>query len=321
MAMTIPVVLRVLESNPEVEIDFLTRPFMAKLLPEHPRLRAIGADVDGRFSGFNGLRKLTRELKSRAEYDAVADLHFVLRSRVIAFFMKSRKTKVAAMDKGRDEKKALTRKNNKVRKALRPMTERYADVFRALGLPVELSHQLTSAAGRKGIGFAPFAQHRGKSWPLDYARELLERFNAENTSVLLFGGPDELGELKELSEGLEHVSIHRGKGLATDVLAMKSLNLVISMDSANMHLASLAGVPVVSIWGATHPDAGFLGYGQSTDHAVQISVEELECRPCSVFGNVPCHRGDYACMNRISPERVHTAVEKLRIEQSGSSRS
>lgn len=315
LAMTIPVIMEALRQNERLEVDVLTRPFMAKLIPDHPRLRAIGADVDNAFKGVWGLRRLTKELKAYAQFDAVADLHYVLRSRVITRLMRSSVAQTAHMDKGREEKKALTRKEKKVRGALRSMTERYADVFRALGLTLDLPHSLFTVGNRSGIGFAPYAQHRGKSWPLDYARELLVQLNAEGQSVTLFGGPSERAELEELGADLDGVSVHKGKGLSSDVLAMSHLELMISMDSANMHMASLAGTPVISIWGATHPDAGFMGYGQSIENAVQIPVEELECRPCSVFGNKPCHRGDYACMNRISPdqvrEQIKTALLKL----------
>lgn len=306
--MTVPVILEVLDQNPEVEIDVLTRPFTAKLFPDHPRLKAIGVDVDKKYKGIFGLWKLSSELQSNG-YDAIADLHYVLRSRLLTRFLKSGRSS-SHMDKGREEKKALTRKENKARGALRPMTERYADVFRALGLTVELSHILrTSKTKREGIGFAPFAQHKGKAWPLEHARELLEKLNEEGRAVKLFGGPQEQEELLSLSQGLSRVSLHKGSGIQSDIEAMSSLEVVISMDSANMHLSSLAGTPVISIWGATHPDAGFLGYGQREDHAVQISTERLGCRPCSVFGNVPCHRGDWACMQQLSSDSV---LEKLK---------
>jgi hypothetical protein len=58
----------------------------------------------------------------------------------------------------------------------------------------------------------------------------------------------------------------------------------------------------VSVWGATHYFAGFLGYGQSEKDIVEIS--DLECRPCSVFGNKPCYRGDYACLNQIEISEI-----------------
>ena len=89
---------------------------------------------------------------------------------------------------------------------------------------------------------------------------------------------------------------------------MSHLNVMLSMDSANLHLASLVGTPVVSVWGATHPYAGFMGWGQSTDNAVQI---DLPCRPCSVYGSKPCVRGDFACMNQIEPADIVKRLEKF----------
>lgn len=77
---------------------------------------------------------------------------------------------------------------------------------------------------------------------------------------------------------------------------------MISMDSANMHLASIVGTRCVSIWGATHPYAGFLGFGQSENDVVQIN--DLTCRPCSVFGDKECYRGDWACLEEINVQQI-----------------
>ena len=86
-----------------------------------------------------------------------------------------------------------------------------------------------------------------------------------------------------------------------ELVLMSHLDLMVSMDSSNMHLASLVDTPVISIWGATHPFAGFMGWRQSAQNSIQ---KELPCRPCSVYGNKPCHRGDYACLNQITPQEV-----------------
>lgn len=75
-----------------------------------------------------------------------------------------------------------------------------------------------------------------------------------------------------------------------------------------MHMASLMGVPAVTVWGGTHPYAGFLGIGQSPDHVVQI---DLPCRPCSIYGNEPCLFGDYWCMHGIAPERIVAKVNQI----------
>ncbi len=312
VAMTVPVILETLKQNPDLEIDVLTRPFTAKLFPEHPRLKLIPADVDKQYRGFNGLRKLARELKKNGNYDAVADLHNVLRSRIIKHFLKGAQ---ASLDKGRDQKKALVRKENKRRVELKPMVERYADVFRSLGQKVELNPAELKGKDNGPIGFAPFAQHKGKAWPVRHARTLLEQLDAQDAEVVLFGGPDEQTSLEELASGLSSIHVNPAHGIHHDLEVISGLRLMISMDSANMHLASLKGIPVLSIWGATHSDAGFLGYGQLKQNIVEIPVEELSCRPCSVFGNKPCHRGDWACMENLEPQKVLDKISSFRSKQ------
>jgi len=98
------------------------------------------------------------------------------------------------------------------------------------------------------------------------------------------------------------------EGMYQELILMSHLNAMVSMDSANMHLASITGIPVVSVWGATHPKAGFLGYNQDPENVIQI---DLECRPCSIFGNKPCHRGDYACLQNIPPERIVERINSI----------
>jgi len=81
--------------------------------------------------------------------------------------------------------------------------------------------------------------------------------------------------------------------------------LMLTMDSANMHFACCMRVPVISIWGATHPYLGFYGWGQDIEMAVQSSIE---CRPCSSSGKKECFRGDYACLNEITPDMVFKKI-------------
>src|SRR5690606_28433169 len=103
------------------------------------------------------------------------------------------------------------------------------------------------------------------------------------------------------------ISVINKISLSAELQLISHLDLMISMDSSGMHLASLKGITVISIWGSTHPYAGFLGYGQSISDTVQI---DLECRPCSIYGNIPCFRGDFACMNNLSPLIVVDKVIK-----------
>ena len=93
---------------------------------------------------------------------------------------------------------------------------------------------------------------------------------------------------------------------------IKGLSLMVSMDSANMHFASAMSTPVVSIWGATHPDFGFYGYGQDRNNAL---CADLECQPCSAFGQRPCRYGDNRCLRAITPEMALEKIESLLAEK------
>lgn len=254
--------------------------------------------------------KLFRELEKK-KIDQVADLHLVLRSIEMDCYFKLKGKKVAFINKGKIEKMRLTRTNNKKRIPLKSSIERYRQVFEKLGydaspdfislFPVKEKKEET------WIGIAPFARHRGKIYPFEKMEEVVRRLNGKpDTRIFLFGGKDECALLNAWAKKYERVESKAGQlSFPEELLLINNLNVMLSMDSANMHLASLVNTPVVSVWGATHPCAGFLGYNQTAGNAVQV---EMECRPCSVYGNKPCRYGSYDCLNGIDPE---TIVEKV----------
>ena len=302
--MIVPVLKEFLAQNPDTEIVFVSRKNFADLFDGVEQLTFRGVNLDD-YKGFFGLRKLALELKKEFQPDFVADLHNVLRTKILSFFFK----KTATLDKGRTEKKQLTRKENKIKKPLKPTTERYADVFRKLGFPLKLSHQLLANSQQKsGIGFAPFAQHEGKMLPIEKSLDLVKVLSQKNQVYLFGGGKKEVEVLSKWEQELENVTSLAGKlSLKEELQKMAELETMISMDSANMHLASLVGTRVVSVWGATHYFAGFLGYGQSENDIVEI--KNLECRPCSVFRDKPCYRRDYACLNQIEISEILKKIE------------
>jgi len=327
VAMTIPVMKQVLDENPDVEIVFVTNRNWGALCAGIPRLTFFPAEVKGIHKGVKGLYRLFREIKQLHRVDAVADLHNVLRSKIIRSFFRLTGTRVAAIDKGRAEKKALTRKENKVLQPLTSTIERYAIVFRQLGLRCEMGRKpvfpprplpesviaVTGAkTGKKWVGLAPFATYREKMYPLEKMTAVLGML-AQESGLQLFlmgGGQSEVTLLTQLAAKYPQSIVVAGRfSLSEEMAVISQLDVMISMDSANMHLASLFGVPVVSVWGATHPFAGFMGYAQPPENAVQLM--DLACRPCSVFGNKPCFRGDHACMEWIKPAQIAEKVKEI----------
>jgi len=282
VAMTVPVIKEFLQQNPNVRIIFLSREKFKPLFGGIQNLEFYPADLDGKYKGFFGLTKLAQEL-NQFEIDAFVDLHNVLRTKILRKLVSARKS--ASLDKGRKERKALIREENKIRKPIKPMPERYADVFRDLGFEFKLSHQLPENQVEKenAIGMAPFAMYEDKMYPIDKMRSVALKIAENGTKVYLFGGKDEAKELEAWEKLNPNIQSVAGKfGLKEELELIQKLKLMVSMDSANMHLASLVGTRVISIWGNTHPFMGFLGYGQSMDDVIQD--ETLTQRPTSVFG-------------------------------------
>lgn len=326
VAMTVPVIYSAAKANPQDQFTVLTQAFLMPLYMNRPsNVEVIGINTKGAEKGLSGLLKFASALV-RYDFDIVLDLHNVIRTMIIRTFFLMKGKRVYVVDKARKERRQLTAKEHKRFKPLRPVIERYADVFRAAGLnyaesftslydtnPADFSatESLTGPKTGKWIGIAPFAKHRGKIYPVDDMEQIVAKLSEdEKNTVFLFGGRGyEEAVLEEWAFQYPRVISVVGRySLDSELALISQLDVLLCMDSANMHFASLVGTRVVSIWGATHPYAGFYGYHQHPEDAVQ---EKLSCRPCSVFGQKPCWRGDWACMTRIKPERIVKKINDL----------
>ena len=188
VAMTVPVIHTLRATYPDVKITILTRKFFEPIFSSIENVDIYYADVNGKHKGVIGLSKLSKELRGLG-ITVVADLHNVLRSNVLKKFFKARRIKVAQIDKGRSEKKALTREANKNFKQLKTTHQRYADVFETLGYPINLDKhvypkkasltpeilELTQRTTKKWIGIAPFAQYESKVYPLELMVAVIEQ--------------------------------------------------------------------------------------------------------------------------------------------------
>ena len=319
IAMTVPIVLDLAVQYPDLEISMLSRPMAEPLFEQLPKnVHFLAADLKGRHKGMLGLERLRKDYHLE-NFDYIADFHNVIRTICLRLDNQLRGQHVAVIDKGRKGKRALTRQKNKVFVQQATSFERYAKVLEQLSFPikpqfVKLNYsafcEKQKALNETWIGIAPFAKHPAKVYPLEKMEEVIKALSdRENTTLFLFGGGE---KEKQLIAGLcakyPHVqSAQSQQGLKGELALMGQLDVMLSMDSANMHLASLVGTRVVSIWGGTHPYAGFLGWNQNPSDCIQL---DLPCRPCSVYGNKPCLRGDYACLEGIEAKEI---VRKLRL--------
>ncbi len=301
VAMTVPVMRAFVDQYPEVKVTVVSRPFFKSFFEGIPNLTFFAFDENERHKGFIGLLRLFQDL-SDLKIDAFADLHNVLRSKVIRILFALSGKKVATVDKGRAEKKELTRIENKVFKQLPTMFERHVKVFEQLGFTVdlcnpkfpkksELTSEILAIIGEKNqklIGIAPFAQYDSKVYPLDLIKEVINKLALDTThTILLFGGgKKEIEILDSLSAHKENVINIAGKlKLQQELELISNLDVMLSMDSGNAHIAAMLGVKVITLWGATHPYAGFSPFNQPIENALVSDRNQYPKLPTSVYGN------------------------------------
>lgn len=326
VAMTVPVLRAFVNQFPEVKITVVSRPFFKPFFEGIPNLSFFAFDEKQRHKGFLGLCRLHRDLKE-LNIDAFADLHNVLRSKVVRTFFAIGGKKIASVDKGREEKKALTRPENKIFKSLTTMFERHTKVFEQLGFSVDLSNpafpekaildseilNLIGNSHQKLIGIAPFAQYDSKVYPLDLMQEVIDTLalNQNNTILLFGGGKKEIELLNLMSSGKANVINMAGKiKFPQELQLISNLDVMLSMDSGNAHIAAMLGVKVITLWGATHPYAGFSSFNQPLENALVSDRDLYPKLPTSVYGNKKVE-GYEDAMRTISAEKVISKIHSV----------
>lgn len=327
----VPVIRSLVLAHPDVEVVVATRPRFATFFAGIERVQVFEADVDTRFTGFFGVRKLFFALLVKEDFDVIVDMHDHLRTMILRNLFALFGKKVIVLSKGRKEKRAFTRKENKITSPLPHIIQRYQQALEKAGytFPVVPGPYLfanetakqhlqkwldknTSEKKEKWIGLAPFALYKSKVWPLaNYPSLIQELIRNLNPKIFFFGGGDhEIKYFHDLQELFpKNCVIVAGQlKMQQEIALLQKLDLMVCTHSFNMHLATLSGTQVLSIWGGTHPDVGFGPFGKGAESILQINQKELPCRPCSVYGKEKCHRGDFACLTGISVETVTSRI-------------
>lgn len=324
VAMTVPVLRAFVKQYPEVKVTVISRPFFKPFFDGIPNLDFFAFDEKERHKGFSGLLRLYRDVK-KLKIDAFADLHNVLRSKIVSLLFALSGKKRATVDKGREGKKELTQADNKIFKQLPTMFERHAKVFEELGFPLDLSNptfpekaklsfdivEIIGNQHQNLIGIAPFAQYDSKVYPQDLMQEVIAKLaENKNNKILLFGGgKKEIEILDSLSQPYENVINMAGKiKFQQELQLISNLDVMLSMDSGNAHIAAMLGIKVVTLWGATHPYAGFLPFNQTLENALTSDRNQYPKLPTSVYGN-KIVEGYEDAMRSISPEKVVFSIQ------------
>ena len=325
VAMMIPSLRCLTKAYPDLNITIVTNGFYKPFFTEFKNINFFAADFKNSHKGVKGLFKLYKELKN-LKPTHIADLHSVIRTHFLSLLFKFRFIKIKKINKLRSDKKRLFRKSNKVLKPLIPTQYRYSEVFCRLGFNIDLtSHEfplpkiITEStqnflseleSGKKKIGIAPFASFTGKIYPLDLMQKVVG-FLQKDHYVFLFGnGKHETDILKVWTKAYPNVlGCYVLNSLSSELEIISNLSAMISMDSANGHLAANYNVPVISLWGLTHPFAGYAPFLSKPENELTSDREKYTLLPTSAYGN-KTPKGYEDVMRTIDVNDVILAVNR-----------
>ncbi|MDH4198802.1 MAG: glycosyltransferase family 9 protein [Spirochaetia bacterium] len=320
VALCVPALREAVAIDKKINITFVSRPEFQPFFYGIERLQFIPIHVATEGS-FIQLWRFARKVKRMRHFDAILDLHGVYRTRILCFFLN---LKTYRINKGRLEKWKMARRKNKVLIPLMHSVERYRRVFKDAGIPVKADNAhylitpektgITPPSGIINIGIAPTSRHHLKEWPSENVAQVIALIKKNlSGEIYILGGPQEKDNLNAIFG--EIATVVAGKySFSEDLEFIQHLDLVVSMDSANMHVAALVGVPVLSIWGPSHP---YFGYAPLSKGSKTVQLDYLNCRPCSINGSNPCLRKDHACMIEITPEQVFNELQDILNSRTG----
>ena len=326
VAMTVPIILALVKQHPEVKVTVVSKAFFKPIFSTISNVNFVSVHTRHKHKGLLGLFRLYIYLKSKG-INKVADLHNVLRSKMVRTLFALSGKAVAFTDKARAEKKHLTRLEQKEIYPLQTMFERHAQTFQKLGYTVDLNNpvfldkaaiplkviNLVGEKQEKWIGIAPFAHHDRKKYPLDLMQQVLVQLASDDNIkiILLGGGQQEKFLLDKMASDLPNVYNLAGIiSFENELQLISNLDVMLSMDSGNAHLAAMFGIPTITLWGATHPFAGFAPFCQPKENCLVSDRTKYPFLPTSVYGNKNV-TGYKDAMRTILPETVVAKVKSM----------
>ncbi len=293
-------------------VDVVTTPIAAPLLETHPAVRnVIAYDKRGSDRGWTGLRKLAQRLK--AEQYARAYLpHRSLRSAALSVLARipSRigfSGRWSFLYTDARPKPALGHESDR----LLALANKPPGVYPPLLQPTAADAQVAAALISEAfVALAPGSIWGSKRW--GYYPALAARL-AEQVAVVAVGGPNdvEVGEQIVAAvrpSGRQAVNACGKLTLRQSAALIGRARVLVTNDSAPLHLATAMGTPLVALFGPTVTEFGF---GPLRAGDVALGIDGLQCRPCSPHGPPQCPLGHHRCMHEITVEAVIAAVEEI----------
>ncbi|MDR2885122.1 MAG: lipopolysaccharide heptosyltransferase II [Deferribacteraceae bacterium] len=323
--LTTPLINAVRALIPEATIDFCVRPESAPLFEGLPNLNIIKFDKRGEYKGLAGLLKFVKLLKG---YDIVITPHKSTRS-ILALFLARipvrigfRQSALSMLLTGKVNRRLTLHEVERNLSLLSLITDNYSlTVAKTLGgTPVTIYDEKfgkvagefmqNASEGRKIIGLNPGSTWATKRMPVEHFAKVAQLLYDKGYALAIFGGPADVevtDKLKSLlpMEFFDYANTVEFRQIPA---LIKNIDLLITNDSAPLHIAVSQNTPTVAIFGATVPTLGFSPYDNVS---VICENNELSCRPCGLHGGNSCPEGHFKCMIDLKPEEIVAATERI----------
>ncbi len=334
VVLTTPMIAALRKLQPEAKITVMVNPGAAALLRSSPDVdQVMVLDKKKSHKSPLGMWRMSREIRAR-KFDLLLSPHQSHRTSFLAWFsgIPTRYGYSTAGMARRAYNHLLERPMDEpeIRRLLRFLDD-------ALGpLPFEPSEQLrlheTEDSSREAAEIindlfqpvAPILMAPSSIWPTkrwtpwrfaELAGILVETYKVP---VLLVGSPADSPVAEQVVQYVNelHPAWIRDRVLnicgKTSLLGLYSLmtrsRLLVSNDSAPVHFACAAGIPVTAIFGPTVPA---LGYAPIAPRSIVAEKLDLDCRPCGTHGAKVCPLGHFRCMKELQAVDVMEKVKRV----------
>jgi ADP-heptose:LPS heptosyltransferase len=318
VAMTAPVISVLRSTHPEIKITLLTTRFFSTLYNQIPEINFLY--FEPKHKTLRGLFGLSRKI-NKINPDFIIDLHNVLRTKILRLFLINKFGNTSVVNKGRKEKKLLIRGIKS--EPLKSMHRRYAETFEALNIKINIddfsyykkikitNHNYAFSSNDKLIGIAPFARHQCKEYSMNNIINFINSLD-KSWQILIFGAPgnEEQKIIKLCNNKSNRHVISSNYNLEQQMAIMSNLDVMISMDSANGHIASLFGIDVITIWGATHPNSGYGPLNQPKENSIIPDLNKFPNLPVTIYGS-NCPTNYLEVINSIKVERILKRLNQI----------
>ena len=320
--LTLPMLKRLSDRNPEAQIDVLAIPSTKEIFSSAPYLDdVIIIDKKGNQKGIRPLNRFIKELRKKS-YTTLYSPHRSFRSAYITLGLGCNDSYGFDNSSFKYAYKNLVKYEvdyHEVQRNLSLMGENVEGeswkIFPEISIDEAVEKNVYTFIMNNNLesGFisvAPGSVWNTKRYPKLKYIELIKMLIENDETILVIGSDSDSDLCSEITSNFSNNVINiAGKFNVTETISLlKNSKLLITNDSAPAHMGMCADILVLTIYCSTIKNFGFYPYNEKSQI---VSYDELDCKPCGIHGYNECPVGTFDCGNKLLPEKIFVLVQNM----------